>query len=215
MLGAIKKVFTGGGQQEFLGLMKEGSRNVMDMSDLLLQMVKTTNMHERNNFFSAIEEKEHKGDAITHKIFIELSSNFLSKIDRTDVHDLAGTLDDIADNILGICEKIELYKIKEITPEEIHLVELIGKCALEINGAVSLLDSPRNPLPIKKHCINISTFENEAAKIVGRASQSLLEKNTDAVEQIKHFDLIGILELSIDKCEDMANSLEALLTKMN
>jgi uncharacterized protein Yka (UPF0111/DUF47 family) len=215
MLKKIMKVLVGGGQKEFLFLLKEGSDNLSEMAELLLQMVNTTNQHKRNGFFSAIEEREHKGDRITHRIFAELSSNFLTPIDRTDIHNIATITDDIADNILGICEKIELYKIKEIYPDEIILVELIGKCIFEIKGAVVLLDSAHNPLPIKKHCVNISSIENEAGKIVGRASKNLLEKNTDAIEQIKHFELISILESSVDKCEDMANSLEELITKMN
>ncbi|MBC7864682.1 MAG: DUF47 family protein [Bacteroidia bacterium] len=178
-------------------------------------MVKTTNPHERSALYSAIEEKEHKGDRITHKVFVELSSNFLTPIDRTDIHNIASITDDIADNILSICEKIELYKIKEISVQEIKLVELIRKCIVEIKGAVVLLGSSHNPLPIKKHCVNISSIENEAGKIVGHASKTLLENSADPIEQIKHFELIGILEDSIDKCEDMANSLEELITKMN
>ena len=48
-----------------------------------------------------IKQLEHQGDQIAHETFDLLNRTWITPIDREDIHELAGSLDDVADYILA------------------------------------------------------------------------------------------------------------------
>jgi uncharacterized protein Yka (UPF0111/DUF47 family) len=54
---------------------------------------------------------ERANDDLTHTIFTELARNFITPLDREDIHQLASALDDVADFILAAGKNLELFGI--------------------------------------------------------------------------------------------------------
>ena len=76
------------------------------MSMLLKKMVNEREYEKRAEILRQIEDLEHKNDDLTHKIFTELSRNFITPFDREDIHYLASAMDDVADYIFASAKKI-------------------------------------------------------------------------------------------------------------
>ena len=197
----------------FYLLFEKATANVTATSKALVEMVTTSSMDRKKELFREIERLEHVGDGITHETFNELSSNFITPFDREDIHDLVTAIDDIVDSIHGASKRIELYKIDVMTPAIIKLSELILKGAEELQTAVSELRNMKNIGKIKEAVVRINSIENHADDIFDMAIAKLFEEEKNAVEVIKMKDVLYVLEIATDKCEDAANVINTILVK--
>ena len=101
--------------KKFFPLFEQASSNLLEVSNILLKALKTNDESERKVLISEIQKLEHKGDEITHQIFHELSSSFITPFDREDIHTLATVVDDILDYIHGSAKRIQLYNLKKLS----------------------------------------------------------------------------------------------------
>ena len=199
--------------KKFFPLFEKDAANLLMMSEVLVKLVKTENHTERSIFIRQIEELEHKGDEITHELFIELGSNFITPFDREDIHALASAIDDVADYILGASTRMDLYNITKFDDAVIKLTENIHSGAIEIQKAITGLKNMKNIPAVREACIRLNSLENEADKIFNIALANLFETEKDAVELIKQKELLSILETATDKAEDAANTIETIIIK--
>ncbi len=91
----------------FYTLFEEVSTTLVQMGDAFKRALhRSPDFSKRDSMLKALEDLEHKNDEITHRIFIELGRNFITPLDREDIHHLATSLDDIADYIWGAAKRI-------------------------------------------------------------------------------------------------------------
>lgn len=199
--------------KKFFPLFEKDAANLVQMGEILVKLVKTTNHTERSIFLRQIEELEHKGDEITHELFIELGSNFITPFDREDIHALATSIDDVADFILGASTRMDLYNITVFSEAVIQLAENISEGAKEIQKAVMALRNQKNIKIVREACIKLNSLENDADRIFNVALAKLFETEKDAVNLIKQKELLSILETATDKAEDAANTIETIIIK--
>ena len=100
-------------------MFEKATANLLEISKLLVELLKSSSTEERKRLRNEIENLEHVGDNVTHEILNQLSLSFITPFDREDIHELAVVLDDIADFINGVSSRIIIYKIEpaDITPE--------------------------------------------------------------------------------------------------
>jgi hypothetical protein len=168
---------------------------------------------ERAQKIRRVEELEHKGDEITHNIFSEVGSNFITPIDREDIHELASALDDILDHLKGAASRIVLYKVTSIPPEATRLAELIDMQVAELHIAIGLLRDFHNVEKMRECLVRINSIENEADDLFELAIANLFETCTDPIKLIKTKELFVSLETATDQCEDAANVIETIIVK--
>src|SRR5258708_34778269 len=66
---------------------------------------------------------------------------------------------------------------------------------------------------LEPHWIKIHTLENEGDQIFREAVADLFARTTDPVEIIKWKDIHGLIEVAVDRCEDVANIVETIVVK--
>ncbi|MGA8416818.1 MAG: DUF47 family protein [Candidatus Dormiibacterota bacterium] len=159
---------------------------------------------------AAIKDLEHAGDELTHEIIQTLHRTFITPFDREDIYALSSGLDDVLDYIDEIAETILLYGITEIPPAAQSMAALIVEAAVQIQAAVSKLDSKAG---ISEHGIEVHRIENIGDSESRRAIGELFGGGHDAVAIIKLKDFYALLEDSLDRCEDVANVIEGIIIK--
>jgi hypothetical protein len=197
----------------FFPLFVKDTENLVSISKALVQLVNSVDPTQRRVLIKEVERLEHAGDNITHEIFNELSTNFITPFDREDIHELASSIDDIADFIHGSSKRIDLYKIVEMSPSIIKLSELIETSSQELHIAVSEFGGKRDLNKIKEACVKINSIENHADDVFNMAIANLFEQEKDAITIIKIKEILAALETATDKCEDAANVLQTILIK--
>lgn len=190
-----------------------------DMENLMLGAKTITDAfhfpltEENKNKLNLIEDIEHKGDMITHRIFHEASSSFITPFDREDIHFLAAALDDVMDNIQGVAKRVLLYEIDHFPEVGHHILETLYESVKELNTMIPLLRDLDNKKQILESCVKINSCENKADDIFERGIANLFKTNKDPIELIKVKEILVSLEVATDKCEDAANAIESILIK--
>jgi predicted phosphate transport protein (TIGR00153 family) len=169
------------------------------------------------NDFTSIEDKvrnihavEHYGDKLTHQIIQELNATFVTPLDREDIVGLASKLDDVTDVCWDVAEMISLYKVASIRPAAIRQVHTLVQAATEVVESLRNLEKLEG---LEPHWIKVHTLENEGDAVFREAVADLFAHSTDPVEIIKWKDIHGLIEVAIDRCEDVANIVEMIVVK--
>ncbi len=187
--------------------------NVLKMSEDLILIMNTEPGSQRTALLERLEIAEHANDDLTHTIFTDLARNFITPIDREDIHYLATSLDDVADFILASAKNLELFGIGK--PDETcrELARLVNEGAKIVQMAVQGLRTMHKANAHNEFVVQINSMENQADEVYDRAIQRLFATEKDAIELIKMRDLYSTLELATDKCEDVGNVLESIMLK--
>ena len=162
-----------------------------------------TNVKEKRH---QIELLEQKGDLITHDIYTQLNSTFITPLDPEEISRLASALDDVLDYIDGATEKMYYYGIEATDTHMIELAKIIHMSTVEIESAVKGIRSIKDPKYIDERCIEVNRLENLADDVLAHAVTDLFKTN-DAIAIIKFKDIYEHLETATDRCEDVVNVL--------
>ena len=74
-------------------------------------------------------------------------------------------------------------------------------------------DPPTRLQEFEKYWIEVHRLENEGDQLARKAIADLFAGGGDAIEIIKWKEIYGLLETTIDKCEDVANIIERITIK--
>jgi predicted phosphate transport protein (TIGR00153 family) len=210
--GSFLKIFTPK-DRIFYGLFEQVSSNLTEMASIFHTAVNEEDFARRETLLKSLEEWEHKNDEVTHKIFIELGSNFITPFDREDIHYLATSLDDIADYIWAGSKRMMNYYITDVDDTTRGFADIIKKSITALNKGVYQLRDMKDLRSIMEACVLINSLENEADDLLDKGMGHLFTANVNPVELIKKKDLYQMLEIVTDKCEDAANVIESIIIK--
>jgi predicted phosphate transport protein (TIGR00153 family) len=197
----------------FYKLFEEVSVTSLEMAILLKQMVTEPSYEERGKLLAQIEDLEHKNDDVTHKIFTELSRNFITPFDREDIHYLASAMDDVADYIFASAKKINFYRVDPLHESFSKMADLIKQACESIKIAIYELKDMKNMRKITDALVKVNSIENQADDVFDLSIERLFATEPDAKEVIKKREIYQVMEIATDKCEDAANVIESIIVK--
>jgi len=197
----------------FFTLFENMAEVVGKMATQLQLMVNESDEDKRAEISAIIENLEHKNDDFTHNVFTELGRNFITPLDREDIHALATALDDIADYIYASAKKINFYKINPNDLGIHKLADLVMQGSVEIKKAVHGLRDMKNLREMTEAIVKINSIENQADDVFDMSIDSLFNNENDFKEVIKKREIYQVLEIATDKCEDAANVIESIIIK--
>ena len=159
-----------------------------------------------------ITQVEHRGDEITRATITRLRSQWITPLDRPDIHLLATRLDDVLDAVESIAERIQLFDIREGSQVATDAALVLEKTAAAMSKAVDLLPEARKRAQeIISLCAEISALETEADVLYRSAIAELFKAGNDPLLVMKWRDIYEQLEAATDLCEDVANALEGVV----
>ncbi|HZF16262.1 MAG TPA: DUF47 family protein [Steroidobacteraceae bacterium] len=158
-----------------------------------------------------IEEHEHAADRVTRETVALLHTTFITPLDRDDIHRLISRMDDILDLIQDTAESLMLYDIQKITPETVHLGDLVKLCCERVQSAVALLANMANSPAILKICQEIDGLESDADRVMRAGISKLFRDESDVRQLVKLKAVYELLESATDKCQDVANVIEGVV----
>ena len=161
------------------------------------------------------QELEHDCDGLTHAIIERLNKTFLTPFDREDIHALAHDLDDVVDFLEEVVFKMRLYHCQVFNEYMFSFLKVITGSLKEVAQALNYLRNRKNMKKILSICVHINTLENEGDRVHREAMEELiLNKDTmDSTSLLGLKEIYEALENTIDKCEDIANTLEGIILK--
>lgn len=195
----------------FFKLFCEAAENVhvgaVAIADLL------DNYHDIENKLERLKEIERIGDRITRLTIERLNKTFITPIDRDDIGRLISRLDDILDLTFIAADRMVLYKIPQPTKEAQALAYVLVKATKIITRLCAGMNNMKNSAVLLEQCEAIRAEEHEGDRIERHALAALFENGNDPASIIKWKDIYEDLERATDRCEDVANVVQAIVLK--
>jgi len=195
-------------EEDFFTLFSRQAALVRQSCDLLLEM--TERFDDLEARARRLKDVEHEADLVAHELFDRLNRTFVTPLEREDIHDLGSGLDDVIDAAEAIGSRIVLFRIQRPTPEVRQLAEILAKCGVQIEKAVEHLKGFKE---IMSFAIEVHRLENEADAVSRQAVADLFDGSHEVLDVMRWKELYGRLEGAADKCEDVANTIEAIVLK--
>ncbi len=195
----------------FYGLFNQAGKNVLAMAELLSAVVQAPSGQEREPLFEQINTLEQTGDDITHKVYLGLDKIFFTPMNRNDIHLLASAIDDVADNIQEAAGRINLYNISTFSPAVSEIVAYIKLSCTELQQLIAGLGKPGDTASMLASCGLVKDHERQTDRIYYHALADLFAEEKDAINLIKHRDILSSLEASANKCKNVTDAIEIIV----
>ena len=193
-----------------LSLFEASGTNVQRATTLLRDLL--AEYPDRTELASELVDCEHDGDQIVHDIMHRLAERGARRahMESTDVHALAGALDDVVDYTEEAAGQLNLYAIEAPMDAALEISDVLVRASERVAASLGLL---RNGADLGPDLVEIHRLENEADAIVRGAVASLFVTGIDPMIVIRWKDIFETLERAVDACETVANVLEGIILK--
>jgi predicted phosphate transport protein (TIGR00153 family) len=160
-----------------------------------------------------VTDRELEADAVTRAILVALARSFITPFDRSAIKHLITAMDDSVDQMEKTAKAAMLFDVRSFTPEMREVGDAIVKCALLVEEAIPLLHAINQEAPrINSLTERIQTIEAEADDLHDAGIKALFQRrNGDAMEFIIANEVYKHLEKTVDRFEDVANELQAVV----
>lgn len=169
------------------------------------------NVRELDERKRAIEKIEHRADKITQQTMHLLHHTFITPIDRDEIHQLITRMDDILDLMEDVSQCMFLYDIDHVTEESGTLADICLTSTQKVQAAVTQLRDMKNAKGILALCSEIDRLEGDADNVMRSAMAKLFRQEADTRQLFKMKEIYQLLESVTDRCQDVANIIEAIV----
>jgi len=200
--------------ERFFDYFRQAADNAAETAKALLDLLDHYEDIERKA--RRVRDLEHQGDEITHQIFDALNRTFVTPLDREDITDLAGRLDDFVDVLEQAVRRIWLYRMEAPTQQARLLARITSEQAAIIASTMPHLANKRQWNHMLQCTIDIQRLENEADDILDQALTAQFDGVSDfagLIKGIRWGEIYQELEDATDRAEDIANTLERIVVK--
>ncbi|MHA6761023.1 DUF47 domain-containing protein [Streptacidiphilus sp. PAMC 29251] len=196
-------------ETSFYDMFAASADNLVTGSKLLLELL-GADVAARPELAERMRAAEHAGDDITHGIFHQLNSSFITPFDREDIYNLASSLDDVMDYMEEAVDLVVLYEIEALPKGVEQQIEVLARAA-ELTAAA--MPSLRTMDNLAEYWIEVNRLENQADQIHRKLLAHLFGGTYEALEVLKLKQIVDVLEEAADAFEHVANTVETIAVK--
>ena len=195
----------------FYAMFTGAGRNVADSVDVLEGLIDPN--ANREAIAKQLREREHAGDAVTHRIMRQLNTSFVTPFDREDIYRLGSQLDDVMDHLEAVGSLLYLYGLTSLPslPREMH--ELVAILDQQARLTARSLPSLKTMKGLKDYWVECNRLENEGDRAYRMLLVRLFSGEYDALTVMKMKEVADELEDACDAFEKVANTVETIAVK--
>ena len=160
-----------------------------------------------------MHELEHSADGVKHEMTAALAKAFVTPIDREDLALISANIDEVADFIEEVIQRIYVNRIQTIMPEAIAFAGMIVECCEMMKDMLSELQNFKKPKKLHEMIIALSHKEEECDRLYLEATLKAAEFSSDVLTVIFWREIFDKLEKCADACEHVGDSIETIVMK--
>ena len=160
-----------------------------------------------------MHEIEHKADTKKHDMDAKLAKAFVTPIEREDLAQISANIDEVADFIEEVLQRIYVNRIQSIMPEAVEFAGKIVECCQQMTDMLSELPNFKKPKKLHEMIINLSHKEEECDQLYLEATLKAADFSTDVLTVIFWREIFDKLEKCADACEHVGDSIETIVMK--
>ena len=158
---------------------------------------------------------EHTADGVKHEMTAALAKAFVTPLEREDLALISANIDEVADCIEEVLQRIYMDRIQTIMPEAITFAAMIVECCEMMKEMLSELPNFKKPKKLHELIINLSHKEEECDQLYLEATRNSAKFSDDVLTIIFWREILERLEKCADACEHVGDSIETIVMKNN
>jgi uncharacterized protein len=159
-----------------------------------------------------ISQREAEADEITREVLTALRRTFITPLDRGDIKDLITSMDDAIDQMNQTAKVITLFELRTFERPMQEMGEIIVRAAQLIVEAVSLLGSlARESNRLNALTEEVIRIEEQADQLHDQGRKELFLNQHEAIAFVIGTEVYGHLEEVVDRFEDVASEISAIV----
>lgn len=162
-----------------------------------------------------MHELEHSADGVKHEMTAVLAKAFVTPLEREDLALISANIDEVADFIEEVLQRIYVNRIQTIMPEAIQFAGMIVECCEMMKEMLSELQNFKKPKKLREMIIALSHKEEECDRLYLEASLKAIDYSDDVMSVIFWREIFDKLEKCADACEHVGDSIETIVMKNN
>ncbi|HNZ14550.1 MAG TPA: DUF47 family protein [Anaerolineaceae bacterium] len=161
----------------------------------------------------AMHEVEHAADNKKHQMMEKLIAEFITPIEREDIITLSWALDDVLDYMEEIYQILFMHNVKSMREEALVFGELIYQSTVALKTCFDEFEHFKRSKILPKRLIEVNAIEEKADKLYIDAVRRLHLDESDPSKVHTWSVLFLQLERTIDRIEQVADTIELVIMK--
>jgi hypothetical protein len=166
------------------------------------------------HFCQQVVDRENDADEITRQVLTAVRRTFITPFDRGDIKDLISSMDDAIDQMNKTAKIITLFEIRDFEDPMREMGDIALKAAQLTLRAVPLLSQiGKNHGQLNSITEEIIRLEERSDRLHDQGRKTLFLKHRDGNPMgfIIGTDIYDHLEKIVDRFEDVANEISAIV----
>ena len=158
-----------------------------------------------------VKELETSGDTVERATIRRLRENWITPLDRNDIHELITELDSVLDYIEAVADRIVLFDVRTAPPQTAELAELLVQCCKKISAALAYLRDKGKAQEMLTLCEDVFRLETAADKVYRASLAALFAEGSEPLMVMKWREIFDSLEMAVDRCQDVATIIQGVV----
>jgi predicted phosphate transport protein (TIGR00153 family) len=195
----------------FFDLMDESAQCVVLTAEAYRDLMR--NYDRRTEIVRRIRELEHTADDVMHRTLERLDKTFITPFDREDIQTLTKRMDDVIDEVDAAAKRMTLYQIECPTTWLGKQSDVLLEASQGVCAAVGHLRNLKHIDAVYQLLIQIRRLESIGDDHNHAAVAELFNTTTDPMRAMKLKEIYDRTERAIDRCDDIANTIQTIILK--
>ena len=158
---------------------------------------------------------EHEADGVKHEMTAALAKAFVTPMEREDMAQISANIDEVADFIEEVIQRMYVNRIQTIMPEAIEFAGKIVECCEMMKEMLAELVNFKKPKKLHEMIIALSHKEEECDQLYLEATLKAADFSDNLLTVMFWRDILDRLEKCADACEHVGDSIETIVMKNN
>ena len=200
---------------DYFDAFEEQIEIALEESEILVEAIENFESADKlEDILKCAHEIEHKGDQVNHAIHASVSVDFITPIERADILELAGRIDDVTDIIEGVLQRFYMFNIHFMHDDAIEFAHIINKSLKALRKSMENFREFKKVKKIRAMITDVKDLEEEADALYMNSIRKLYTvENEDAVRVEVWSRLFDRLEAACDACDAVGDTMADIVLK--
>ena len=187
----------------------------LEESEILVEAIENFESADKlEDILKRAHEIEHKGDQVNHEIHASVSVDFITPIERADILELAGRIDDITDMIEGVLQRFYMFNIHFMHDDAIEFARIINKSLKALRKSMENFREFKKIKKIRAMISDVKELEEEADALYMKSIRKLYTTDNDDAVRVEVWSrLFDRLEAACDACDAVGDTMADIVLK--
>ena len=159
-----------------------------------------------------LNEIERNADDVGHAAIDLLNRTVVTPLGRDDILNLVSGIDDVLDTMDAAAQRMVLFEVDIVPPQLLALGQCLAESAARVVDLMAEFKGNRDPTRLRALYDDIRRLENDGDRILRSGLGGLFREHaSNPLRILKLKDIFEMVEVAVDQCKAVSNTVAGLL----